>query len=201
MLLARTHQLEASLQDIPDSKPKDTQQMGQQAITGNDLIRETLIMIEYPSIAAIPFGRALGRLYESGTARLLKNGPKLSYILALPTAPLGALLYVWQKLVGDRYVLTNQTLSIQTAFKRRTKQSVRLDEISEVQPHSQTGDTFFHSADLAIIDNHAEQRIVLAGVKEPKAFRNAIQQAVAARAQIAIATARIESRKAQTTPE
>lgn len=173
--------------------------MGQQAVAGGSPIRETLIMIEYPSIAAIPLGLLLGRLYESGSVRFLGSGPKLSQMLALPTAPLGVLLYAWQKLAGKRYVLTNRTLSIQTAITRRTTQSIRLDEIKKIQPHSEPGHEFFTAADLRVLDAENNQRLVLAGVKEPDAFRNAIQQAVAARAHVAVAAARIESRTTQAT--
>lgn len=173
--------------------------MGQQAIAGISSDHETLIMVEYPSIAAFPLGLALGRLYQSSTTRFLGSGPRISSFLALPTAPIGVLLYAWQKLAGHRYVLTNRTLSIQTAITRRTKQSVQLNTISQVRPHSEAGHDFFKSADLRIMNHNDQQAMVLAGVKESDAFRNAIQQAVAARAQVAIATARIESRTSAAT--
>lgn len=173
--------------------------MGQLAVAEATPNRETLIMIEYPSIAAIPLGLWLGRLYESSSVRFLGRGPKLSQMLALPTAPLGVLLYVWQKLVGNRYVLTNQTLTIQTAITRRTKQSVPLDDINLVQHHSTRGHQFFTAADLQVLDSESRQCLVLAGVKEPDAFRNAIQQAVAAKAQVAVAAARIKLRDVQPT--
>ncbi|MEP3481523.1 MAG: hypothetical protein ABJZ55_19935 [Fuerstiella sp.] len=173
--------------------------MGQLAAAEATPNRETLIMIEYPSIAAIPLGLWLGRLYESSSRRLLGRGPKLSQLLALPTAPIGVLLYAWQKLLGDRYVLTNKTLTIQTAITRRSKQSVPLDEVNLIQSHSEPGHQFFTAADLKVLDNENRETMVLAGVKEPDAFRNAIQQAVAAKAQVAIAAARIQLRTTQTT--
>ena len=173
--------------------------MGQLAIVEAPPKRETLIMIEYPSIAAIPFGLLLGRLYESSSMRFLGRGPKLSQMLALPTAPVGVLLYAWQKVFGDRYVLTNQTLTIQTAITRRLKQSVALDEISQIQPHSEPGHQFFTAADLKVLDKENRETLLLLGVKEPDAFRNAIQQAVAAKAQVAVAAARIQLRSVQTT--
>lgn len=170
--------------------------MEQQAIAAVSSKNETLIMVEYPSIAALPMGLALGRLYASSNVRFLGTGPRISSFLALPTAPIGTLLYAYQKLMGNRYVLTNQTLSIQTAITRHTKQSIPLAEISSVESRRESGHKFFDSADLRIIDQSNQQRLVLSGVKEPDAFRNAIQQAVAARAQVAIATARIEARTA-----
>lgn len=174
--------------------------MGLQAIAGVSSVREALITIEYPSIAAMPLGMALGRLYESANVRFLGSGPKVSRFLAFPTAPLGVLLYAWQKLRGNRYVLTNRSLSIQTAITRRTKQSINLDEITSVQRHSEPGHKFFTAGDVQVFGQNDLLCMTLAGVKEPEAFRNAIQQAVAARAQVAVAAATIESRTAAANP-
>lgn len=170
--------------------------MEQQAIAAVSSKNETLIMVEYPSIAALPMGLALGRLYTSSNVRFFGTGPRISSFLALPTAPIGTLLYAYQKLMGNRYVLTNQSLSIQTAITRHTTQKIALAEISSVKSHSESGHEFFDSADLQIIDQSNQPRLVLRGIKEPDAFRNAIQQAVAAKTQVAIAEARIEARTA-----
>ena len=59
-------------------------------------------------VAATGIGQALNGLYESMPIRIW--GIKLSHVFALPTAPLGMLIYLLMKVTGERYVVTNRAV-------------------------------------------------------------------------------------------
>lgn len=166
--------------------------MSAQAIAGVSPNSEAVVMIEYPSICAGGIGQLLGSIYEA--IPLPFGLPKLSYIFALATAPLGVLLYALQKVFGNRYVLTNREVQVWTARTKVKVSSVPLEKVSEVELDQRPGQVFFKAADLSFKGANGETLLKLTGVKDAAAFRNAILRTVEARRSVAESLSRIEAR-------
>ena len=83
--------------------------MSVQAIAGVSPTTEARIMTEFPSVGASGIGCLVGQLMESIPISIF--GVKLSYLLfGLPLAPLGMLLFLWNRPFGARYILTNRSV-------------------------------------------------------------------------------------------
>ena len=145
-----------------------------QAIAGVSPSSEAVVMTEYPSIAAGGIAQVLGSLYESVPAPF--GLPKLSYVLALATAPIGILLYAVQKLFGSRYVLTNRAVQIWTARSQRMVSSINLSDFDHVEVAQSPGQVWYNAADLRFIGANGETLFRLKGVKDAGAFKNAIER-------------------------
>ena len=166
--------------------------MSAQAIAGVSPSSEAVVMIEYPSISAGGIGQLLGSIYEA--IPLPFGLPKLSYVFALATAPLGVALYGLQKAFGQRYVLTNREVQIWTARTQVKVSSLPLEKVSEVEVEQHPGQVFFNAADLRFKGDGGETLLKLTGVKDAAAFRNAIERTVEARKAVSESLARIEAR-------
>lgn len=163
-----------------------------QAIAGVSASSEAVVMTEYPSLAAGLPGRLIGIICESLPAPF--GLPRISYLFALPLAPLGLLLYFLQKVFGDRYVLTNRAVQVWTARGQRKMKSVPLSEIDHVEVEQRSGQTFYNAADLRLVGLDGKTILRLSGLKDAGSFRNAIEQAVQARRRLQESVARIEAR-------
>jgi hypothetical protein len=150
-------------------------------------------MTDYPSISAGALGQLLGSLYESIPVRIC--GPKLSHLLfALPTAPIGALLYLLTKVFGQRFVLTNRSVQIWSARGNRKISSASLDDIAAVELDQSTGQKFYRAADIKLKGANGQTLLRLKGVGDAASFGNAIRNAIQARQQVKAAMATIEAR-------
>ena len=159
--------------------------MTTQAIAGVSPNAETIITVEYPSISAGVLGRLLGDLYECIPLRL-PFGPKLSPILfALPTSPIGVGLYFLQKVLGQRYVLTNRNIQIWTARGERMIASAPLSDVATVELEQEFGQIFFQASDIRLKKATGETLLRLRGVKDAGALKNSIEQAAEAQRQVA----------------
>lgn len=167
--------------------------MSTQAIAGVCPDAEAVVTIEYPSIAAGGFGQMLGSLYESIPVRVF-FGPKISYLFAVLTAPIGLLLYFLQKVVGRRYVLTNRHVEIQAARGERKFASVSLDDVGDAILEQHPGQVFYNAADIRLVKPTGETLLRLSGIKDAGGFRNAILRTAEARRLVAASLNRIAAR-------
>lgn len=166
-----------------------------QAISGVSANSETEITTEYPSIASTAIGRALGSLYNLVPVRL--NGIKISYLLfPLPTAPIGLLVYLWLKVFGVRYRLTNRSVQIWSMIGARLFATGALGDIAEIEVRERPGQQFFKAADLLLLRADGSTLLKLEGVVRAEIFRETILEARDARRNVEASLARIQARSA-----
>ena len=167
--------------------------MSTQAIAGVSPGSEAIVMTEYPSISAGAIGQLLGSLYESLPIRIF--GPKLSYLLfTLPTAPLGALLYLGSKAIGQRFVLTNRAVQIWSARGSQLISSADLENIDDVEIDQRPGQVFFKAADIRLKAVNGQTLLRLKGVPDAGSFANAIKNTIEARKNVKAALDTINAR-------
>lgn len=150
--------------------------MAVQAIAGVSPTKETVVMTEYPSIAAGGIGRFLGRLYECVPVKLFGTGPSISHVFALATAPFGVLLYAGHKLFGNRYVLTNRGVQIWSSRGNRLVKSVSFGDYDHVELEQVPGQEFFKSSDIRFVAGDGSTVMRLEGVKDAGAFKSTIER-------------------------
>ena len=151
-----------------------------QAIAGVSPSTEAVVMTEYPSIAAGGVGQVLGSLYECLPIKIFGMGPSLSHLFALATAPVGVLLYTFQKLFGHRYVLTNRAVQIWASRSPNLITSIGLGDFDHIELHQSSGQVFFKACDIRFVGANGETLMKLSGVKDGAAFKNAIERAAEA---------------------
>jgi hypothetical protein len=163
------------------------------AIIGVSATGETEIRSKYPSIASSGLGRLLGSIYESIPVRIW--GIKLSNLLfVLPTAPLGVLLYTANKLVGERYVLTNRSVQRWAVIGLKQFQSVTLTDVKEIEYVQLPGQEYYHAGDLLLKNAKGDTMLRVRGVKDADIFRQIIEKARDARIGTEESLAAIEAR-------
>lgn len=149
-------------------------------ISGVSAGKEALVQVVHPSIAANGAGKALGNLYDCLPVRV--GGVKLSHLLfALPTAPIGMLVYLWIKVFGNKYVLTNRSVQIQGSLTGRIIDQVPLDKVADVRIRLEPGQAFYPAGDLYLVNAKGESLLVLPGVPWPDVFLHTILDARNAR--------------------
>jgi hypothetical protein len=167
--------------------------MSVQAIAGVSPSVEARIMTEFPSVGADTLGRLMGVLMDSIPVRVF--GIKLSYLIfGLPLAPLGALFF-FLRLLGSRYVLTNRSVQIWSALGSARTASADLAAVEDVEIQEQPGQHFFRAADLRLKAANGQTLLLLPGVADAAAFRNAILRAAQARRLVQASLATINARK------
>jgi len=147
-----------------------------QPIAGLGAGAENEIMSVFPSIGSTGPGRALGRLFESIP---LGNSPvKLSHLLfALPLSPIAALLYIYLKIRGQRFVLTNRALVVKTALGRKEIERIDLTEIGDVAVQQRPGHYFFRCANVVLLGADEKPILLLEGIPRADIFRGSILKA------------------------
>jgi len=167
--------------------------MSVQAIAGVSPGVEAKIMTEFPSVGAGSIGRLMGVLMDCIPVRLF--GIKLSYmIFGLLLAPVGALCF-FLRLLGSRYVLTNRSVQIRSGLGLEKTASAELSAVDDVEIQVQPGQDFFRAADLRLKAANGQTLLVLAGVADAAAFRNAILRAAEARRLVQSSLAAINARR------
>ncbi len=162
-------------------------------ISGVNPEGETAIMTVYPSIAATGLGRLHGRLYESMPVKIF--GVKLSHwLFPLPSAPAGIFLYLWLKVFGVRYTLTNRSVQVWKSLGNRMLKQVALTDIDDIAIAQDAGQVFYRAADLQLLNAGGEVLLRLEGVPSPSVFRNLILEARDARRQTDASRAVIAAR-------
>lgn len=142
-------------------------------------------MVVWPSIAAYPSGRWLGRLYS------IKAGISVFTIgnfLALASIPHALFLYFYRLATGKTYKLTNRRV-MELATRAQLKvngrfpflapkvlignevKSVDLDRFDSIEIVVQSGQAWFHAGDLIFRLGNVET-FRLEGVSRPESFRH-----------------------------
>lgn len=167
--------------------------MSVQAIAGVSPTSEARMMTEFPSVGASGLGQLIGTLMDSVPAKIC--GVKVSYLIfGLPLAPVGALLFLL-RLLGARYVLTNRSVQIWSAFGTQRSASVDLNDIASVEIDQLPGQAFFRAADIKLKAANGQTLMRLAGVADAAAFANVIQRAIQARRLVQSTLSTINARK------
>ena len=164
-----------------------------QAISGVSPDFESVVEELYPSIACTSLGELLNRLYESIPIKIW--GVKISYVFALITAPLGALVYLVLKVVGTRYVITNRGVKRVSSLGIRLLESVPLAQIADVSIDPDSRQTFYKTGDIRLTNSAGGTLLLLRGVPYPDRYRQVILETRDARGMVAASLARIQSRK------
>jgi hypothetical protein len=153
-----------------------------QAIAGVSPSHEREIETEFPSIAAVAPGRFLGSILESMPAKI--GGVKLSYILfGLPLAPLGVIGYLQLKVTGQRYMVTNRSVSVRSALTSQVVKQVALKDVADVTVDVVAGQAFYRAGDVVLRNASGDEILRCAGVPQPERFRHVILEARDARMQ------------------
>lgn len=164
-----------------------------QAIAGVSAGSETEIRWRFPSVSATGPGRLIGLICDAVPTRIW--GIKPSYVFALPLAPLGVVIYAFQKLFGEKYVLTNRSIQRWAAFGNQMIQSLPLESVADIQLSQQPGQEFFDAGDLSLLDAKGGVAMRIAGLPQAVIFRQSILEARDARVETARSLATIEARR------
>ncbi|MFP6701616.1 MAG: hypothetical protein VB861_07710 [Planctomycetaceae bacterium] len=167
-----------------------------QAIPGAETQVERTVIAVWPSIASTGVGRMIGSLIQSAPEIRL---PVLNVNLALaPTlllGPIAAAVYLWVKVIGQRYTVTNRRVLIQGSLTRKLNEQVSLEQIAEVAvaPY-RDGQEFYHSADVVLLDQAGKELMRLEAVMRPGVFRQNILETRDARVKVQDALDTIQAR-------
>ena len=122
-------------------------------------------MIEelYPSIAHTPIGEFIHRMLDCIPTRVW--GMKISNLLfGLPLAPLAALAYLWMKVFGTRYVLTNRVVKRVNSIGYRQFESVPLSQIVSATVVPDSLRDFYKTGDIQLAGAGGQSLLVLEGI-------------------------------------
>lgn len=150
-----------------------------QPICGVSSSSETEVRSRYPSIAATGVGRFIGSVCDSIPTKIW--GVKLSYVFALPLAPLGTLIYALQKLFGIKYILTNRSVQVWSVIGTHQVRSAALTDIDDVELTVQPGQEFYHAGNLTLVGAKGDVLLTISGISRPDIFRENILKARQAR--------------------
>lgn len=142
------------------------------AIAGVSPSHDTTVTSFWPSVAANPAGRLIGTICNSIPIKI--NGIAISALFALPLAPLAALIYLWMKLFGKRYVLTRKSISSWSSMGQQLFKSVPLTEIAAVEVNEQGGQAFYRAADLELLAADGAVLLRMHGISHPRTARQII---------------------------
>jgi uncharacterized membrane protein YdbT with pleckstrin-like domain len=99
------------------------------------------------------------------------------------------------RLLGARYVLTNRSVQIRSGLGIQKTSSAELSAINDVELEVQTGQDFFRAADLRLKAANGQTLLLLPGVADAAAFRNAILRAAEAKRLVQSSLATINARR------
>ena len=154
-------------------------------------VKEVTVMTVWPSIAATSFGRALGRVYQSGPGiRILGIPITLGRIVALLSIPvvlpiffhmlvprLPLVFFGWRNSACRRYRLTNRRVIVEQGLGGEEQRSVGLDRFDTVEiadPDRRTwkegGQDWFTAGEL-VFKLKGVETFRLQGVPHPESFR------------------------------
>jgi hypothetical protein len=129
---------------------------------------EVTTMVVWPSIAAMPLGRQLGRIYsiDVGVGSILTIGN----IAALLSIPVAIGLFSISLLFGGRYRLTNRRVIIEWGPKNTEVRSCALDDFDTIDVDVLPGQEWYPAGDL-IFRKGTLEALRLQGVPRPETFR------------------------------
>lgn len=131
---------------------------------------EVTMMTVWPTIAANPLGRALGRMYtnRAGVGHILTVG-KLMMVLTIPLA-LGLFALSLAPWNCRRYKLTNRRVIIQNKPRPVDERWIGLDEFDAIDVLVLPGQQWYPAGDLIFRKGKVET-FRLSGVSRPETFR------------------------------
>jgi len=131
---------------------------------------EVAVMTVWPSIAALPTGRSLGRLYMIQWPGVYFF--RLGNLIALLSVPHALLLFFMGIApgIGRRYTLTNRRVIVKRGISGVESKSIELSRFNEIDIEVKKGDEWFHAGDLVFKQDGVE-KFRLVGVSRPGAFR------------------------------
>tara|TARA_Y100001960_G_scaffold182536_1_gene191381 strand:- start:100 stop:675 length:576 start_codon:yes stop_codon:yes gene_type:complete len=134
-------------------------------------LNEVTVMTVWPSVAANPLGRILGRLYAIRFPDIYIF--RLGNLIALMFIPVSLVLFFHRlgPLVATRYRVTSQRIIVERGLKNVEEASVSLDQFNEVLVEVQPGQGWYFAGDL-IFKNGETEVFRLEGVSRPEAFRH-----------------------------
>ena len=132
---------------------------------------EVTVMTVWPSVAANPLGRILGRLYAIRFPDIYIF--RLGNLIALMFIPVSLVLFFHRlgPLVATRYRVTNHRLIVERGLRNVEEASVSLDQFNEVLVDVQPGQSWYFAGDLIFKKGDTEV-FRLEGVSRPEAFRH-----------------------------
>ncbi|NLS94102.1 MAG: PH domain-containing protein [Planctomycetaceae bacterium] len=136
---------------------------------------EIVAMTVWPSIAAYPLGRQVGRLCSlAGVGKFFTIGK----LMALLTIPVSLLLFFWRLAPGvaRRYVLTDRRVVVQKGLGAVETESIGLADFDTIALEIQAGQQFLRAGDL-VFQASGKPVLRLPGVQHPEGFRQACLRA------------------------
>jgi hypothetical protein len=143
-------------------------------------LRETTVMVVWPSIAKYASGRWLGRLFAQRVGVYVLTIGNLSALVFIPWA---LVLYFYRLARGSSYRLTNRRIiELRNRFGWKGRypffdfrwgeelRSVALDQFDVVRLVRQPGQDWYDAGDLVFL-NGEEEVFRLEAVSRPEAFR------------------------------
>jgi len=147
-------------------------------------LQEATVMVVWPSIAAYPSGRFLGRLYDIQVGFYVLT---VGNLIALASIPHALFLYFFRLMTGKSYRLTNRrVIELGTSFQIRFHskfpfifpnitigsevKSVELDRFDSITVVRLPGQQWFEAGDLIFKLGNIET-FRLEGVSRPESFR------------------------------
>ena len=151
-------------------------------------------MTVHPSICAGFLGRLIGSAMEFFPIRILGVKP-CNVVVGAIAAPFALLAYVLTKVTGTRYRLSNKVVQVWSAIGVRQLGEAALAEVDSIDVEEQSGQQFYHSADLVLRKRNGDELLRLPGVVRPEIFRRIILKARDAQMQVAESMKTIEARQ------
>jgi hypothetical protein len=136
--------------------------------------KETTVMTVWPSVAAmslagIPLGLILGRLYAIPAGFYIFT---VGNLMCLLTIPLALVLYFKRigPFVGRRYRLTSRRIVVERGLSSTEEKSIALDQFDQIDIVLRSGHEWYDAGDLVFRQGSIE-RFLLEGVSRPEGFR------------------------------
>ncbi len=138
--------------------------------TSNDPASESLVAVLWPSIAAFPLGRRVGRwcAVRAGPHRALTLGK----LLALATIPVSLALYFWRLApwVCRRYRITDRRVTVLEGLCASEGASLGLGEFDALDVEVLPGQKWLRAGDL-VFRRQGNEVMRWPGVPHPEAAR------------------------------
>lgn len=164
-----------------------------QAVAGVSSNYENVLEEIYPSVGKTAIGWFLNALYESlpGFGEI-----RLSYLLFVPpTWPLGLLAYVWLKITGSKYVVTNRAVKRFPVLGIRLQEEALLEQVEQISVDPDSRLAFFRSGDVRLTGANGSTLMLLRGVPYPDRLVRVIEEVRFARQQTESSLTTIRGRK------
>lgn len=135
-------------------------------------VRESTVMIVWPSIASTWLGRLLGAAFDAAPRWGFLDAFTVKNFVILAAAPLGAALFAWTHapFVCRRFHLTNRRLRVERGYAGRIEAEIALDAFDEIQIEKLPGHEWFSAGDL-IFFRAGQPVLRLEGLGRPSGFR------------------------------